>query len=309
MAAREFKIHGIVPIVPTPFDGEEQIAWDELRGLIDFACAAGACAVCLPAYASEFYKLSEEERFEIVAAAIRHSAGRVPVIAQVNYASASRAAEVAVAAAKHGAAAVNVAVPRLFPLSERDLGRYFERILKAIEIPLIIQDFNPGGPSLTPQFIAALHGAWPQFRYVKLEEPMLAAKVRAILDATGGEVGVIEGWGGMYTLELVAAGICGVMPGLALTDLLAQVFRLASEGKREEAYEIFQEILPQIVFSLQNLELFHHAEKLLLQARGVLREAHVRQAGMELLPHDEEHIRFLNSRVLAALEQRGLGYR
>lgn len=309
MPTREFKIHGIVPIVPTPFDREEQIAWGELRSLIDFACVSGACAVCLPAYASEFYKLLEQERFEIVAAAVRHSAGRVPVIAQVNYVSASQAAEVAAAATKCGASAVNVAVPRLFPLSERDLGRYFERILKAIEVPLIIQDFNPGGPSLTPQFIAALHGAWPQFRYVKLEEPMMASKVRAILDAARGEVGVIEGWGGMYMLELVAAGICGVMPGLALTDLLADVFRLESEGKREESYEIFQEVLPQIVFSLQNLELFHHAEKLLLQARGVIREAYVRQAGMELLPHDEKHIRFLNGRVLAALERRGLGYR
>jgi 2-keto-3-deoxy-L-arabinonate dehydratase len=33
-----------------------------LRRLIDFAIASGLKAVCLPAYASEFYKLTDEER-------------------------------------------------------------------------------------------------------------------------------------------------------------------------------------------------------------------------------------------------------
>ena len=48
------RIDGIVPIVPTPFASNEEIDSQSLRRLIDFAHAAGACAVCLPAYASEF---------------------------------------------------------------------------------------------------------------------------------------------------------------------------------------------------------------------------------------------------------------
>ena len=36
------------------------------------------------------------------------------------------------------------------------------------------------------------------------------AKVRTIRAATNGRVGVLEGWGGMYMLDLIPAGICGL---------------------------------------------------------------------------------------------------
>src|SRR6058998_1850600 len=115
------EIQGIIPIVPTPFTKEEEIAWDDLRTLIDFAASAGACAACLPAYASEFYKLSDEERYRIVSEAVAHSAGRIPIIGQVNHASAMRAIDMARQLQQCGASAICVAVPRLFPLTEHDL--------------------------------------------------------------------------------------------------------------------------------------------------------------------------------------------
>lgn len=299
-------IDGIVPIIPTPFTLEEEVDWESLRDLVEFAIAAGARAICLPAYASEFYKLVEEERRQVVVEAVQQSAGRIPVIAQANYPSARQATELARYGQEAGAAAVCITVPRLFSLTEDDLFRYFDRILKGLEVPVIIQDFNPGGPSLTPRFIAALHRAQPHFRFVKLEEPQMAAKVKAIRQETGGGVGVLEGWGGMYMPELVAAGISGVMPGLGHADLLAHIYRLLSQGEKEQAFEVFEGVLPQIVFSLQNMELYHHAEKLLLRARGVLRQAQVREARLELRPHDEEHIHFLNRRILALLDRLGL---
>src|ERR1035437_10465602 len=49
-------IHGIVPIIPTPFTHKEEVDWSALRKLVAFARETGACAGCLPAYASEFYK-------------------------------------------------------------------------------------------------------------------------------------------------------------------------------------------------------------------------------------------------------------
>jgi 4-hydroxy-tetrahydrodipicolinate synthase len=303
---QSFRIDGIVPIIPTPFTREQEIAWDELPVLIEFAHVAGASAVCLPAYASEFYKLSEAERMQLVREAVTHSAGRIPVIAQVNYPSAIMAAEMAFRGQDLGATAIAATVPRLFALGEKDLFRYFERILKAIRIPLVIQDFNPGGPTVSPGFVKDLHRAYPHFRYIKLEEPLMAAKTKRIIEETDGAVGVLEGWGGMYILELIDAGISGVMPGLGLTDLLARVYQLASDGRKEEAYSIFTGVLPQIVYSLQNLELFHHAEKLLLQARGLLVQTHVREASLEIDPDAREHIRFLNGRILSLLDSLGM---
>lgn len=296
-------LNGIVPIIPTPFGPEEQIDRQAFRQLLDFACSTDLAAICLPAYASEFYKLSDGERREIISLTIEHVDGRLPVIAQANSASAAQAAELACFAQDAGADAVALAVPRQFAVRERDLLRYFDRILTSVEVPLLIQDFNPGGPTVSVDFVVQLHRMHPHFRWVKLEEPMMAPRVRSILDATGGEVGVFEGWGGMYLLELAPAGICGVMPGLGPADLLARVYRLAKEARLQEAYDVFQGVLPQIVFSLQNMELYHHAEKRLLAARGIIADCAVRDLRIDLDAQDAQHIDFLNRNILALLDR------
>jgi len=298
-----FRINGIVPIIPTPFTVEEKIDWPSLRQSVDFACAVGACAMCLPAYASEFYKLSEAERLRVVSEAVQHAAGRLPVVAQVNFVSLTQAVETAREAQRTGASAIAAAVPRIFPFGEPDLYRYFDRILSSIDIPLLIQDVNPLGPTVTARFVSDLHRAHSHFRWIKLEEPMMSSKVTAILEATNGEVGVVEGWGGMYMLDLIPAGICGVMPGLAISDVLAKVFQLAAKGDFVGAYKIHEAVLPQIVMSLQHMELFHHAEKRLLAARGILPEVFVRQLTLKLDQHMEDRISFLNQQILALLHR------
>ena len=303
---KELQINGIVPIIPTPFLADDRPDWDNLESLIHFAHAAGAYAVCLPAYASEFYKLSEDERREAVARAARYSAGKIPVIAQVNFAASNLALEAARSAQNNGATALCSAVPRIVPLAEKDLFRHFAHILESVELPFVIQDFNPGGATLSSRFVAELNSAFPHFRYIKLEEPMMAARVREIGEATDGKVGVLEGWGGMYMLELIPAGIVGVMPSLGASDVLAKAFRQAKSGDMDGAYDTFSHVSQQIVFSLQSMELLHHTEKRLLHARGILRAPFVRGARIELQKDQERHLEFLNGKVLASLDRLGL---
>jgi 4-hydroxy-tetrahydrodipicolinate synthase len=124
--------------------------------------------------------------------------------------------------------------------------------------------------------------------------------VTAIREATGDAIGVLEGWGGMYTLELMPYGICGLMPGLAAADVLAHVWRLGEQQRWDEAMDIFERILPQLVFSLQNMELFLHLEKRLLVARGILEHAVVRRATLTPEPQVMAYGDFLNQRVLEA---------
>jgi 2-keto-3-deoxy-L-arabinonate dehydratase len=296
-----FEINGVVPIVPTPFAPDGSIDWAALEPLLNFAVDAHVCAVCLPAYASEFYKLRDGERRELVCHAIRILNGRLPVVAQINHLATSYVVETARDLERAGASAISVAVPRLFGLPEHDLRRYFDRILEAIAVPLIIQDFNPGGATVSLEFVRSLNNQHQHFRYLKLEEPLMSARVQAIAHGTKGAVAVVEGWGGMYMLELIDAGICGVMPGLAVSDILQNVWEGARAGKKDAAYETFQGILPQIVYSLQNLEFFHHAEKSLLAARGVLPNAEVRDATLTINEIDRAHIDFLNRKVLELL--------
>jgi dihydrodipicolinate synthase/N-acetylneuraminate lyase len=266
----ETVLRGVVPIIPTPFTRDEAIDFDALGQCVRFAATSGLGAACLPAYASEFYKLSDGERRQVVEGAIRAADGKIAIMAQANHPSARLAADLARQYEGLGAGLISFALPRIFPLKESDLLDYAATICRATRLPVLIQDFNPGGATVGGDFARKLADDCPNFRYLKLEEPLMGAKVRNIIEATGGRVGVLEGWGGMYLLDLIPSGICGLMPGLGVADLLARVWDSAGAGRDEEASQVFRVLLPQIVFALQHSELFNWVEKRLLAERGVL---------------------------------------
>ncbi|MBI2191647.1 MAG: dihydrodipicolinate synthase family protein [Planctomycetes bacterium] len=299
-------IRGVVPVIPTPFHDDGQVDFESLDALVDFAIAAGAAALCLPAFGSEFYKLTEAERGQIVERAVRRVRGRAPVVAVANHPSAREAARTARERQDQGADVICTLAPRTFSLSEADLFRYFEVVCGAVTVPFLIQEFNPGGSTVGAAFVQKLHAAHPNFQYIKLEEPMAGPKVDSILQATGGEVGVLEGWGGLYMMELIPCGICGIMPGLPMTDLLRQVFHLRAGGRADEAFEIFRELCPYIVFSLQHLELFHHLDKRFLQRRGVLHSTTVRDATIRPDARTLAYADFLFDRQIALLRARSM---
>jgi len=296
-------LRGIIPVIPTPFTEREELDLEALERLVDFAAISGAAGICLPAYASEFYKLTDPERAEVIRAAVKSSKGRVPVLAQSNDPCARSAAEIAQRNAGLGADIIAFAIPRQFALPEEEVLRYCQTVAKAVTIPVFVQDFNPGGATVGADFAARLLEAAGNFRYLKLEEPMMGAKVRAIRAATRDQVGVFEGWGGMYLLELISEGISGAVPSLAMCDLFARVFDLASKGELAAALTIYRSMLPQIVFSLQNMELYHHCEKRLLRARGLLSSTVVRNPTFHLDAGTEAHIDFLNHLVLEEIDR------
>ena len=218
-------LFGVVPIIPTPFTENEDIDDNALRDLIGFAIAGGIKAVCLPAYASEFYKLTDEEKLHVVKVAVDHAAGRIKIVAQSNHPSLKVAIRLAQANVAAGADVVSLAVPRIFSLPENSLKVYLSEFLQSIpNTPVLIQDFNPGGSSISVSFIKNLMDENPNFKYLKLEEPLCAPKFDDIIKTTEGKVGLFEGWGGLYMLELIPVGIRGVMPGLAVSDILQSVF-------------------------------------------------------------------------------------
>lgn len=296
-------IQGVVPVLPIPFTADEEIDEHALRRLVDFAASTGMTAVCLPAYGSEFYKLSEKERFRVVQIAVEQSAGRTLVIAQSNHGSAKLAARIAAHNASLGADLVSVAIPRQFALPDGELLRFLKTILDAVQIPCLVQDFNPGGPTASVEFIQRLRDACPNFRYLKLEEPLLAEKVKAARTATNDEVGILEGWGGLFMMELIPTGITGVMPGLGMADVLNHVYFQRLAENNGPAFDLFGKVLPHIVFSLQNMELYLYCEKRLLQARGLLDNAICRSAAYLPDSTTAAYVDLLNARVLEAVDE------
>ena len=298
-------ISGVVAVLVTPFDGQEAIVHSDIASQVEAAVEFGIGAVCLPAYGSEFYKLSEDERLGVVQTAVNTAKERIPVIGQSNHPSARLAAELARRNADGGVDVISFALPRQFGTSDEDLLSYCQTVCEAVDLPILVQDFNPGGVTVGPEFCRQLLEMCPNFRYIKLEEPLLGPKLRGIREVTEDRVSVFEGWGGMYLPELFDFGIAGVMPGLGHADVMNRLWELGRTGDLDGALDVFDGLVAQIVFSLQNLELFLAVEKQLLEMRGIIQNIGVR--ALTLTPDVETaaHMKRLNARVVSLAERLG----
>lgn len=291
-------LQGVIPILPTPFRSNDEVDFQALGALLDFSISAGAAAVGTPAFGSEFYKLADSERQRVLESVMAHSNRRIPVVAQCNHHSPRHAARLARRAEELGAAAINIALPRMFPSSSAQMLAYARTVCDSVGVPVVVQDWYPGGEPIGLPFVFELRKYCANFRYVKREEPGIGQLIRAIRLELGGEVGVFLGWGGMYVPELQPAGACGVMPGLALADVFARIWRLGADDDWAGAYSLFARVAPYLQFSLQTFEQFHHSEKLLLCARGILRSGAVRPVTIEL---DPDARRYLDRLILELL--------
>src|SRR5215472_15321357 len=158
------ELGGAVPIIPTPFDKGENIDEQELRRLVEFAVENQFAGICLPAYGSEFYKLSDEEKLCVVKVAVQQAAGRLLVVAQSNHGSSRMALQIAREHVENGADVISVAVPRTFALNDDDLLRFFEPILNGVDVSSLVQDYYPTGTSIGAAFVSRLSGECPSFQ-------------------------------------------------------------------------------------------------------------------------------------------------
>ena len=71
-----------------PFRADESIDEAPFRKQVDFAIEAGAVAVCAPGFATEFYKLSDPERYWVAKTLVEQTARRVPAFVSTGCGSA-----------------------------------------------------------------------------------------------------------------------------------------------------------------------------------------------------------------------------
>jgi dihydrodipicolinate synthase/N-acetylneuraminate lyase len=92
---RATELSGVIPVPVTPFAEDESVVLEDVKRQVEAAVRFGLKGICLPAYAGEFYKLSEAERLEVVGAAIEAAGGRIAVFAQCNHPAARQVCETA----------------------------------------------------------------------------------------------------------------------------------------------------------------------------------------------------------------------
>jgi len=278
MQSREpVDLHGIVPVLPTPFNSQGEIDVLELRRVVRFAIARKVGGICTPAYGSEFYKLSDSERKSVIETVIAEANGRVPVIACVGHPSTQVAVEMGRFAQRAGAAVLCVLVPRAVPLDSEAILKHIRSIGSSVELPLMLQDADFVGTGLPVPFLVRMREEVPNLEYAKLESVLPGQRYSELINATKGKLKILCGWAGMHMLDALERGACGVMPGCGLVDIYDLVYRAFKTGELPKSRSLFFKLLPSIVFSMQDIELLNLFEKNLLKARGIIAAADLRE--------------------------------
>jgi 4-hydroxy-tetrahydrodipicolinate synthase len=272
-------LHGVFPVLPTPFAPEGAPDPAAFARLIDFAVAAGVQGVVYPGMASEVETLTAHERATMVAALGRHLAGRLPFVVGASDADPARAAARAREGIAAGAVAAMVMAP---PGAGQDVARqagFFAAVADGVPgLPIMLQNAPPpNGAGLSPDAVAAVCGAVPAIRYVKEETLPCGQHVARILAATNGALdGVLGGAGARFVMDELARGACGTMPALEVADAHARLWTLFRAGDEAGARRVYDATLPllccQMVFRVR-------VTKEVLRRRGLLAHTAARAAG------------------------------
>jgi len=273
--ARPRRIAGVLPVFQTPYHDDETIDFATLEREIGWLFDHGADGIVM-AMVSETLRLSSEERKALAQAACEISRSRGVVVISVGAESSRVAADYARHAESVGADAVMAIPPIATDADEAELERYYERILQAVSIPLIVQDAS--GYLGRPMSIALQarlfneHGPRVMF---KPEAQPIGPRLSELHRATGHRASVFEGSGGMALVDSYARGIAGTMPGADLIDVIVALWRALQAGDAQGAARLSAP-LSALIAQLANLDAFLAVEKYLLVKRGVFRNAIVR---------------------------------
>ena len=268
-------IRGVLPVFQTPFHQDLTIDLATLEHEIHWLYEQGADGIVM-GMVSETLRLSSEEREALAAAACRFSAGRGPVVISAGAESTALAIRYARQAEAAGADAVMVIPPVAVAVGEEELKRYYQAILRAIKIPVIVQDASGYvGRPMSIALQAALFNEYGEQVLFKPEATPIGPRLSALREATAGRAPVLEGTGGIALVDSFRRGIVGTMPGADLIDAIVALWRALQAGDEQRSYALSLPI-SSLIAMLTSLDAFVAVEKYLLVKRGVFQNTLVR---------------------------------
>jgi 4-hydroxy-tetrahydrodipicolinate synthase len=274
-------VHGLVPILATPFQPDGSLDLPGLRRLTEFQLASGVDGVAVLGMASEAFALTAAERRLVTDEVARVVAGAVPLVAGVAATSTVTAVEQAAEAAAAGADAVMALPPYMVPATPAQLPDFYAAV--GAEGPEVMVQDAPSvtGVTLSPQQLVELSKV-PGVTSVKVEAPPTAPKVGTVTSLVDDpSFVVLGGQNAQFLLDELAAGAIGTMPACEIPDLLAPVLADWRDGRYDDARARFDLLLPLLVYGLQpGIAWAVHKE--VLVRRGIIEHATVRVPARDL---------------------------
>lgn len=266
---------GVLPVFQLPFHEDETIDQATLGAQLHWLLEQGADGVVM-AMVSEVLRLSEAERRQVAQQVVAAVADRGITVISVGHESTYLACELAKHAEAIGAAAV-MAIPPVSVMPDSNQTRhYYQRIAKAVAIPVIVQDASGYvGQPMPLAMQAELLAQFGPRLYFKPEATPIGPRLSQLLEATDHQARIFEGTGGIALVDSYRRGIVGTMPGADLVKAIVALWQALEAGDDRRAYQLSLPISSLI--AMQNsLDAFLAVEKYLLVKQGVFKNTIVR---------------------------------
>ena len=131
-------IKGSIVAIVTPMHEDGSLDLAAFRALIDFHIAQGTDGIVVVGTTGESPTVDVEEHELLIAEAVKHAAGRIPVIAGTGANSTREAIELAAFSRKAGAAASLTVVPYYNKPTQEGLYLHFKTIAETVDMPHIL---------------------------------------------------------------------------------------------------------------------------------------------------------------------------
>ena len=271
------QLEGVYSVLPTPFTAAGDVDVESLRRVIDLFISTGVNGVTALGVTGEVARLDDRERQQVLDVVTSHVNGRIGVVAGTTAEGTRTCIAYSRAAKAAGATAVMVSPPRMPKLNSDAVVRHYHALADAVDIEIVVQDYPPiSGYAMEAALLARVAREIPRARTIKLEDPPTPFKtVRILEQASGIEVRIFGGLGGVFLLEELLAGATGAMTGFAYPEILVKIVSLFRAGKVDEAAEVFYRAVPLMRFEFQE-GIGMAIRKEVLHRRGALASASTR---------------------------------
>lgn len=300
----EQPLHGVLPVLQTPFTDDRRIDVTTLHREIDWAFDVGADGVVV-AMVSEILRLGDTGRRELARLVCEAVGQRGFTVISVGAESTATAIDYARHAEGLGASAVMAIPPVATALGGDATCEYFAAIARSIAIPLVVQDASSyvGAAIDLSVYTRLLDEFGPERILFKPEASPLGPNLSKLRDATGGTARIFEGSGGINLVDCYRRGIAGTMPGTDLLDGIVALWRALEAGDDERVYGLSLPVCALVALQLQaGLDGFLAIEKYLLHKRGLFPNTHqIEPVGWTLDAETQAEVDRLFARLQAAL--------
>lgn len=235
---------GVFPAITTQLKKDQSLDLDATARHIEALIESGVSGLVMLGSLGENTALDPEEKRRVIEAAIKTSAGRVPVLSGVAECSTAAACRYARDMETLGANGLMVLPAMVYKSDPRETMTHFRAVAKSSGLPILVYN-NPisYGVDITPEMFAELAD---EKNFVAIKESSgNTRRITDLFNTVGDRYAIFSGVDDLI-LESIMLGAVGWVAGvgLAFPRENQYLWELATAGKWDEARKIYRWFTP-----------------------------------------------------------------